>query len=160
MSWNNGRERKLFENRQRVLAEQYRNAGMTEEQIQNMYKFDLDVFKSERVYYTHAKALEFCSDRNNEAAWNISNFLSECQAGNLINYFNRYWWIDELEELCYAVKALSDEEKELITLYFFEGYTQKEIADIHKCAHNTVSYRLTKIKSKLLSAKGGEKDEK
>ena len=34
MSWNNGKERKLFEKRQAVLAEQYRAVGMTEEQIQ------------------------------------------------------------------------------------------------------------------------------
>lgn len=53
MSWNNGLERKKFEKRQAILAEQYRLVGMTEQQIQQMNEFDLAVFRSERIYYTH-----------------------------------------------------------------------------------------------------------
>lgn len=48
MSWNNGYETKKFEARQKKQAEEYRALGMTEEQIQAMYEFDLEQFKSER----------------------------------------------------------------------------------------------------------------
>ena len=158
MSWNNGKERKLFEKRQAILAEQYRSVGMTEEQIQQMYQFDLAVFRSERVFYTHTQAWEINFDDEDTA--DVSNFLLEYQSENIRNYSNRFWWVDELERLYSAVKKMSDEEKELITLYVFDGYTQKEIADIRKCTHQNISYQLLKIKNKLLASKGGKKDEK
>ena len=37
MAWINGLERKRFNEEQKRLAEQYRAAGMTEEQIEQMY---------------------------------------------------------------------------------------------------------------------------
>lgn len=157
MSWNNGLERKKFEKRQAFLAEQYRSVGMTEQQIQQMYEFDLAVFRSERIYYTHTQALEICSDDSNETVCDVSNFLLKCQTEVFRNYSNRYWWIDELEKFYYKVMSLTEEEKELITLYVFDGYTQKEIANIRNCAQNTISYQLTKIKDKLLSVQGGGK---
>lgn len=157
MSWNNGKERKTFEKRQAVLAEQYRAVGMTEEQIQQMYEFDFAVYRSERVFYSHTQALEINFDDDDDVC-EISNFLLEHQAECFRNYSNRYWWVDELERLYSVVKSMSDAEKELITLYVFDGYTQQEIADIRSCAQNTISYQLNKIKSKLLAAQGGEKD--
>ncbi len=158
MSWNDGKERKLFEKRQAILAEQYRAVGMTEEQIQQMYEFDLAVYRSERIFYTHTQALEINFD--DEDVGEVSNFLLERQTDCFRNYSNRYWWIDELERLYSVVKSLSDEEKELITLYVFDGYTQKEIATIRNCTHQAISYQLIKIRNKLLKVKGGKKDEK
>lgn len=161
MNWNNGRERKLFERRQEILAAQYRAVGMTEKQIQMMYEFDLKVFRSERIYYTHTQALEFYDAESDEAVCDITNFLLECnQKDSFRNYSNRYWWIEELEQFYYGVSNLSNAEKELITLYVFEGYTQKEIAVIRNCSHQTISYQLMKIKNKLLATQGGKKDAK
>lgn len=155
MSWNNGLQRKKFKKEQRILAEQYRVAGMTEEQIQMMYEFDLGVFRSERIFYMHTQELEIKTDDEDEAR-DVSEYQIACQTKSLRNYANRYWWIDELEKLYYAVKHLSDEEKELITLYAFDGYTQREIAEIQKCSNTAISYRLIKIKEKLRSAQGGK----
>lgn len=161
MSWNNGRERKLFEKRQAILAEQYRSVGMTEEQIKKMYQFDLAVFRSERIYYTHTQALEICFDNDDEDVCDVSNYLLEYhQTSNFRDYSNRYWWVDELERLYSVVKKLSDEEKEIITLYVFEGYTQKEIANFLHYPKSTLNDRMTRIKKKILSAQGGKKDEK
>lgn len=154
MSWNDGKERKIFEKRQAILAEQYRSVGMTEEQIQQMYEFDLNVYRSERIFYTHTQALEINFD--DEDVGDVSNYLLECQTDNFKNYSNRYWWIDELERLYYAVNNLSEEEKEIITLYVFDGYTQREIANILHCPKSTLNDRITRIKNKLLSAKGGK----
>lgn len=159
MSWNDGRERKLFEKRQAVLAEQYRAVGMMEEQIQQMYEFDLAVYRSERIFYTHTQALEFCSDDKDVVVCDVSNFLLECQTENIRDYTNRYWWIEELEKLYKAAMSLSDEEIELITLYVFEGYTQKEIANKFQCSQVAICKRLDKIKKVFLPAKGGNADE-
>lgn len=160
MSWNNGRERKLFEKRQAILTEQYRSVGMTEEQIKKMYEFDLAVFRSERIYYTHTQALEICSDNSGEVVCDVSNFLLECQTEKFRGYSNRHWWIDELEKLYQAAMSLTEEEKELVTLYVFEGYTQKEIANKYRCSQVAICKRLDKIKKAFLHVKGGNADEK
>ena len=46
MAWINGFERKRFDEEQKRLAEEYRIAGMTNEQIEQMYQFDLETFNS------------------------------------------------------------------------------------------------------------------
>lgn len=158
MCWNDGKERKIFEKRQAILAEQYRAVGMTEEQIQQMYEFDLAVYRSERIFYTHTQALEI-NFADDEDVCEVSNFLLEHQTECFRNYSNRYWWVDELERLYSVVKTMSDAEKELITLYVFDGYTQKEISKIRHCDQATISRQLNKIKKRLLAAQGGEKDE-
>lgn len=45
MCWNDGYERRKFEARQKKQAEEYRALGMTEEQIKEMYEFDLEQYK-------------------------------------------------------------------------------------------------------------------
>lgn len=154
MGWNNRIQRKEFEKRQMVLAEQYRSLGMTEEQIKMMYEFDLDLYRSARIFYTHNQPLEINFDVEDVGV--VTNYLLDCQTEDFRNYSNRYWWIDELEILYSAVKKLSEDEKELITLYVFDGHTEEEIASIRKCTHQAISYQLIKIKKKLLSAQGGK----
>ncbi len=157
MCWNNGKERKIFENRQRVLAEQYRSVGMTEEQIKKMYEFDLEVFKGERVYQTHTQALEMCFDEEDDEVYDVSCFFVEYQqATNFRDCSNRHWWVDELDNLCQAAKSLSEEEIELVSLYVFEGYTQKEIANKFNCSQVAVWKRLNKIKRVFLHMQGGD----
>lgn len=46
MKFNNGSERVRLENRWKKLRIQYREAGMSEDAIQAMYQFDLDVLNS------------------------------------------------------------------------------------------------------------------
>lgn len=86
----------------------------------------------------------------------VSNYLLEYhQTSFLRDYSNRYWWVNELEKLYQAAMSLSDEEKELVTLYVFDGYTQQEIADKFHCSQMAISKRLRKIKKAFLPAKGG-----
>ncbi len=61
MKWNNGKERAKFEREQKELREQYIAAGMTEEQIQEMYDFDLDVFNGKRREAEHTQTLDFAA---------------------------------------------------------------------------------------------------
>lgn len=55
MEWNNGKERKKFEKQQARLREEYRKAGMTEEQIKAMYEYDLSVFRKNRIEAIHTQ---------------------------------------------------------------------------------------------------------
>ena len=58
MGWNNAYETKKFEAKQKKQAEEYRALGMTEEQIKEMYEFDLEQLKSERRYRMHTQPLQ------------------------------------------------------------------------------------------------------
>jgi len=158
MRWNDGKERKIFEKRQAILAEQYRAVGMTEEQIQQMYEFDLAVYRSERIFNMHTQAMEI-NFADDDDVGEVSNYLLECQTECFRNYSNRYWWVDELEKLYQAAMSLTDDEKELVTLYVFDGYTQKEIADKLNCSQVAIFKRLNKIKRAFLPTKGGTADE-
>lgn len=50
MSWNNGYERRKFEQAQKSQAKEYRKYGMNEEQIQAMYLQDLQEYRNNRIY--------------------------------------------------------------------------------------------------------------
>lgn len=55
MGFNNGFEHVRLENKWKNLRIQYREAGMSEEAIQEMYNFDVQVVNSEQRYYRHSK---------------------------------------------------------------------------------------------------------
>ena len=59
MGFNNGFEHVRLENKWKKLRIQYREAGMSEEAIQEMYNFDVQVVNSEQRYYRHSKDLAF-----------------------------------------------------------------------------------------------------
>ena len=54
MGFNNGFEHVRLENKWKKLRIQYREAGMSEEAIQEMYNFDVQVVNSEQRYYRHS----------------------------------------------------------------------------------------------------------
>ena len=60
MAWINGFERKRFDEEQKRLAEEYRIAGMTNEQIEQMYQFDLETFNSRRRFTEHTQQFPEC----------------------------------------------------------------------------------------------------
>ena len=58
MRFNNGLERKRFENNWEKLRIEYRQAGMDEEAIEAMYEFDLEQYRSRRRYMEHSQELD------------------------------------------------------------------------------------------------------
>ena len=74
MKFNNGSERVRLENRWKKLRIQYREAGMSEDAIQAMYQFDLDVLNSERAYVDPV-VFSFSKEPNPEAFERIRNIL-------------------------------------------------------------------------------------
>lgn len=160
MSWNNSYERKVFEQEQKELANEYKEAGMTEEQIQAMYQFDLDSFNSNRRFYEHTQALDFedekfdCETRNPL----LEKFKERVSTTPHVERVNSFDWIEEInnQNLYRQMKALTTTEKTIITLIVHCGYTQKETAKICKLTRPQVSYRVEKIK-RLISAHIDEK---
>ena len=50
MSYNHGLEEKKFNEYWNEISEEYRKAGMTEDQIMSMLEFEREVFNSDRRY--------------------------------------------------------------------------------------------------------------
>ena len=156
MSWNDGYERRKFEARQKKQAEEYRALGMTEEQIQTMYEFDLEQFKSERRHRMHTQ--QFTSSDFDEGEEDDSEstlfdkFFDELTCTiETWGDKSRYWWVEEIEDadLCKRIKSLSVDDIELITLYAFDGYTQDEIAIKFSCTKQNIQKKFRRIKNFL-----------
>ena len=158
MSWNDGYERKMFAKRQKKQAEEYRALGMTEEQIQAMYEFDLEQFKSERRHRMHTQPLQVEEFEENDADESDNTLLNEffdeltCTIETSGDK-SRYWWVEEIEnpDLVRSIRSLSTEQLELLTLVVIDGYGQVEIAELMKVSQSAISQRLATIK-KILKA--------
>ena len=137
MSWNDGYERKKFAKRQKKQAEEYRALGMTEEQIQAMYEFDLEQFKSERRHRMHTQPLQVEEFEENDADESDNTLLNEffdeltCTIETSGDK-SRYWWVEEIDdsETVKKIKSLSERDLEILTLMVIDELTHEEIAKI------------------------------
>lgn len=157
MSFNYGREKFIFDREWIKFREQYTQAGMTEEAIQELYDFDWSWFRMRRNYENRVQALP--EDRiDAQRAETRSNlfrkFASLSTNFDEMEFLGRFAWLDTISDdiLSKKLKKLSEDELELLTLLVIEGYTQREIAKQMHCSQNAISKRLIKIK-KILKEK-------
>lgn len=158
MCWNDGYERRKFEARQKKQAEEYRALGMTEEQIKAMYEFDLEQYKSDRRYYSHAQSFvpdDFDEDEDDDEKLSIFDKFKDVLTTSIEESGNksRYWWFEEIDnpDLVRNIKSLSTEQLELLTLVVIDGYGQAEIAELMKVSQSAISQRIATIR-KILKA--------
>ena len=156
MSWNNGYERRKFEAWQKKQAEEYRALGMSEEQIQIMYEFDLEQFRSERICRIHTQSFlpeDFDEDEDDNEKLSIFEKFREVLTTSIEDSYckSRYWWIEEIEdeELAGRVRKLTSEEIEILTLVVFDGYSQVESAKKMGIPYRTFKHKMQKIKKNL-----------
>lgn len=142
MNWNNGKERRGFCDRMKKQAEEYRKAGMTEEQISAMYEFDYQVMLSNRRFYDHVVLFDDTEEGMPE------DCVEDIPEGE-----GRYGWVEEIRspELYGALQTLSEKELELVTLLAIFGYRQREVASsIMLVSDKRVSELVAGIRIKLL----------
>ena len=155
MAWNNGLERKRFDEEQEKLAAEYRAAGMREEQIEQMHLFDLEAFNSRRRFCEHTQQFpELPENIDEEDGFSpiFDKFIDELSVGmNTSDFQDRYWWIEEIENelLAKKLKTLPIDDVELITQYVFEQRTQVEIARHFGVSNVTIFKRIEKLKKFL-----------
>ena len=162
MSFNNGRERRKFEAAWKKLRMEYAAAGMDAEAIEEMYQFDLETFRSERRYAEHTQGMPFQQfDDDGDTA-------SEGNSALLVKFLdalavmpretddgNRYAWLDQIEseEVSKALRKLSQQQIEILTLVAFEGYNATEAGMILGLTQQGVSWHISKIKKILKNFK-------
>lgn len=156
MSWNDGYKRRKFEARQKKQAEEYRALGMTEEQIQVMYEFDLEKYKSDRRYYSHTQSFipdDFDEGEDDDEKLSIFDKFKDVLTTSIEDSGNksRYWWIEEIDNpnLVKNIKALPQDDIELITLLAFDGYSKTEIAKMLGCQPYHITRRLARIEKRI-----------
>jgi len=133
MPYNHGLERKKFEARQRALRRKYQQAGMPEPDIQALHQLDLREFLDERRHREHTLPLS-------EAGATASG---RSEGGS------RYMWIEEIGDPALAgrLKALPEEDLEIITLYVIDDYSQTEIAASLGITKQAISKRICALKT-------------
>jgi len=158
MSFNNGLERRKFEavwKKQRVY---YAAEGMSEAAIEEMYQFDLSVFNSDRRYAEHTQGMpsqQFDDDGDTAGEDNSALLVKFFGAFTVMpqetSGADRYGWIDEIDspELADALRQLSVQDKELLTLKAMEGYSWSEIAKKQGVSSSAISQRVKRIKNFL-----------
>lgn len=154
MAVNFAHEYKKFEEQQARLYKEYKAAGMSEEQITVMYKFDKAQLARDFAYKRRTQSLFTKSD----------DFESETQSALLDKFMDVFsytmepdtskplWWLDEISDpnLLKAVKKLSSEQIELLDMYVFDSLSQTDIARRLGVNQSSVSRQLNKIKEILI----------
>ena len=137
MGWNNAYERKKFEAKQKKQAEEYRALGMSEEQIQIMYEFDLEQFNSNRSYYSHTQSFipdDFDESEDDDEKLSIFEKFKDALTISIEDSSDKskYWWIEEIDEpeTVKKIKSLSERDLEILTLMVIDELTHEEIAKI------------------------------
>ena len=152
MTFNYGAEKRKFEKVWAKLAKTYAEAGMEPEAIKAMYKFDWEIFKSERneALHTQEFAIPESSDEEMDDCESplYEKFLEQLSSEyDTYGSHSRYWWLEELTTPCLTigVPALTVEDKELLTLYIVDGLTIREIAEIQKKNKSSVERHLQRV---------------
>lgn len=156
MEWNNGKERKKFEKQQARLREEYRKAGMTEEQIKAMYEYDLSVFRKNRIEAIHTQRLDldaFDDDSATDEGQNplLLKFADKLTVELSITHTSRYAWVEDVEneKLAKGLKSLKKKDLELLTLWLVDGYSQSEIAQLMGVNRKAINNKICRIKKFL-----------
>ena len=152
MEFNYGAEKKKFEDTWKQLAISYAEAGMSPEALQEMYEYDWDRFKAARVEALHTQELTLPPEMD-DGTYPAESPLMDKFLPRFSNEYDtlgchsRYWWLEELTTPCLTigVPLLSDEDKELLTLYVVDELTTREIAALMKTNHMNVQRRLRKL---------------
>lgn len=158
MSYNHERARKRFEKKWKKLWVQYREAGMSEENIKKMYDYDLAVLNSERSYLERTDYIEPSEfDPREDCGSKLPTEKISVTDERSVDH-SRYWWVEEIEDprISAYLKRLSKLDLEILTCYAFEGLDQKSIAEKIGRNQQFVSREIVRIRQTLKFLKKNE----
>lgn len=110
--------------------------------------------------FTHHKSF---NDDEHEKAWLLRITINLCKNALKSKSNNNLTFDDEIRlddnsfedtsdtriDIVKSIKALTPEQRAVIYLYYYEGFTVKEIARITKCKENTVKSHLKRARQAL-----------
>lgn len=152
MKINYGHEYRKFAREQKEQREYFRSVGMTEEAIAEIEAFDKEEFLRTLAYKRNTQPLETLNafDKDDESNSPLYDKFSYELTVTIDTYKprTRYGWIDEIENplLLNAIRELTQEQIEIITMLVFDEREQDEIAKILGINQSSVSRRIATIK--------------
>ena len=147
-------ERKKFSEAQQKHREEYKVAGMTEEQILEMYEYDLHQFNRDIAYKRHTQRLDILEEPDMEEEGHnplLHKFIDDLTVCQQPTEDVELWWFDELEDatLIKSLMRLTADELDLIDMLAFGGYSQKEISKKTGKSPAAICLKLKTIRKKL-----------
>ena len=155
MGFHYGIEKRKFDKEWEQLEQEYRTAGMNEEQIAAMKEYDCAWFCSQRIFENRNQALpseQYEDEGEQSRLFQKFASLSFCWDVGDIDH-TRYGWLSAVEDerLFHQLSKLPLEDLELLTLLFVDGYRQTDVAHLWNCSRSAVTQKLKKIKKYLKS---------
>lgn len=137
MAYNYAREKRRFDAEWKRKELWYRKEGMSEDDIEEIRRFDLEQFNRDRAYESRRRPLE-------TACGSCYTLMPERNSG-------RGGWIEELSDprLSAKLRELPEADLELLTLLCVDGCSQTQAAHVLGFTQQAVSKRLYKIKKHL-----------
>ena len=137
MAYNKTKKKRKFDAEWKRKASWYRKEGMSEDDIEEMRRFDLEQFNRDRAYESRRRPLE-------TACGSCYTLMPERNSG-------RGGWIEELSDprLSAKLRELPEADLELLTLLCVDGCSQTQAAHVLGFTQQAVSKRLRKIKKHL-----------
>lgn len=137
MAYNYAREKRRFDAEWKRRELWYRKEGMSEDDIEEMRRFDLEQFNRDRAYESRRRPLE-------TACGSCYTLMPEFNSGHC-------GWMEELNDprLSANLCELPEADLELLTLLCVDGLSQAQTARVLGCTQQAVSKRLYKIKKQL-----------
>ena len=101
MKFNYNTEKKKYIRKWEVLEKEYETAGMDKSSIEEMKRFDWELFKKERVFCRHNQYLEvsypYNEGKSPEQNSLMLKFIEEFSYEERYFQDSRYGWIEEIE---------------------------------------------------------------
>ena len=147
MSWNNGKERRLFINYLSQQSEEWRKQGMSEENIKIMEAYEWDEFRKRRNFEEKIEVLSLVNFNVEGLEFEIADksytYKDEFSDNPFVFGFND----SRLEEIW---RNLSDKIDIYIFIRLSQGKKQSEISRELKVSEKAVSKRVEKMRKILL----------
>lgn len=147
MSYLYKKEKKKFDREREKLYKDYLAAGMTVDQIANIFQFDLEQLNRDIAFWSRTQPIyfedDFDSDEQNPLLLKFGDALS-CENPESDDLFA---WMDNITEepLSSTLQQLSFDNKLLLTLLFKYEYSQVEICSRYNIPTATMSRRCDQL---------------
>ena len=148
MCFNYGKEKRKFEAEWAKTAAWYEREGMDKDAIEEMRRFDWELFCKDRTFANRMQALPNEMMDDDGRSMLFKKFESLSVAFEEDTFSGRFDWIQSIDDqrLVCKLKRLSDEDLELLTLLVIYDQTQCELAARLDITQQAVSKQILRLK--------------
>ena len=137
MGYNYSREKRKFDAEWKKKEAWYRESGMSEEAIQEIFTYDWAEFNATRRFYRYMEDVDV-----EQIPEKTCDILEAALSKEWIELLNS-------PETVRKIRKLPADYIEIIEMLYFENLTQREIAERMSCSQHNIAKKIEKIKKVL-----------